>query len=420
MKSMLPKPQARRSDHGWLQVLASIAFGCLIISDGRAAPLERCVTACAQEIQACVATCGDFGAADAFRRACRRAVLKRCRGEGVGTCAGRSYSGIQIESFDSAAGWERAGNSSSQIDVDRLDKQEGASSLVWTSTVNEQITKHFARPLDLGDAAEFRLWLRANRTVGSACCGFSMRLVSSSGYFERHILPDVPPGMWVEDVSERDAWVAVATSGEPSWDDIRGLEYLFYGDFDVTRIQLDDLRALSESSTAPAARRSAGVVTQEATGPLFSGFHWLSAPQATTADGSAASVMLEDDGQFGFVASTYLNARDFGFSVPVGASIRGIRVELRVRQEGFLVWDWEVRLLRDGTRVGSDGSLSDTFPESFAYRYFGGPTDLWDVGLRPSDVNDPGFGVSIAVGTHSPPVTAFVDDVRIGVYYTVP
>jgi hypothetical protein len=130
-------------------------------------------------------------------------------------------------------------------------------------------------------------------------------------------------------------------------------------------------------------------------------------------------VHLERAGDFGFVGSTYLDATNFGFSVPAGAVIRGVRVEIRLRQDSWLVWDWEVRLLRGG-RSGADRAFGDAFPDAFAYRSYGGPTDLWDLALTPDDVNAPGFGVSIAVGTHSPPVTALIDDIRIGLYYDVP
>jgi hypothetical protein len=324
----------------------------------------------------------------------------------------------QIEAFDSAVGWTRSGNASSVIAADPDDKREGAASLVWSSTIDEQITKRFDTPRDLSHAAELRIWIQGNQTVGSSCCSFSMRLLSSSGYLERHILPDIPPNVWTEDVSERDAWFP--QGGTPSWKDIRGLEFVFFGDASTTVIHLDDLRAEATSSTTPTARQSAGVVGQEAGGPLANAIAWSHPEAATGPDGVAASVFIDDTGRPGFSASTYLVATNFGFSVPRDATIRGIRVEIRMREDHFLIWDWEVRLIRAGVRQGTDRSLDDDLPDEYAYRYFGGPDDTWDVSLTPEDVNSLDFGIALAVGTHSPPVTADVDDIRIGVYYDRP
>jgi hypothetical protein len=328
---------------------------------------------------------------------------------------------MQIESFDSAGGWSRSGNGASTISVDTVDQQEGAGALVWSSTVDEEITESFAAPKDLSSAAELRVWLRGNRTIGSACCGFSMRLLSGSGYFEHHVLPDVPPGAWVEDVSERDSW-APSTYGAPSWADIRGITFVFYGDFDTTTIAFDDLRMATVSSTTPAVRQSAGTVVNDNAGPFADSFVWSNPGNATIADGAYASVLLPDTGQFGFVSSRYLDATGFSFSIPDGGVITGIRVEIRQHRDvhGFVVWDDAVSLLKNGVRVGANHAYGDDLTATDSYRYYGERTDLWGVSWTPADINSPNFGAAVAVATHSPPEIAYVDDTRIGVYYDPP
>lgn len=48
---------------------------------------QRCALACADEIAACVSTCGAYGDDDLFSRTCRRAVYKRCQREGTQACS---------------------------------------------------------------------------------------------------------------------------------------------------------------------------------------------------------------------------------------------------------------------------------------------------------------------------------------------
>jgi hypothetical protein len=322
----------------------------------------------------------------------------------------------QIESFDSDDGWVATGNGTRSLEVDTADKVEGTASLRWTHTVDEQITKAFDRPQDLSRAAELRLWIRANRTVGSACCGFTLRLMSSSGSFERQVLPDIPAGAWVEDVSERDAWYA---SGAPSWNDIRGVELIFYGASNATVIQLDDFRWSPSSSTSPTARASARAAMGETLPPGSPHVPWIDAEMAAGEDGSSAFVTLEGP-PIGFVGSANLHASDFGFAIPAGVIITGIRVEIKSKQSVSNVSDREVVLMKDGDRVGANRAFGGGLPSSEAYRYYGGATDLWGVEWTAEDINSPGFGVSFAVQTNRPPESAFVDDVRVGIYYRVP
>ena len=179
---------------------------------------------------------------------------------------------------------------------------------------------------------------------------------------------------------------------------------------------------VTESSTTPTVRRSAGSGTNDTAGPFSGSVPWSNPANVTVADGAYASVTLPDTGQIGFVSSRFLNVTGFGFSIPATAVIRGIRVEVKQHRDlfGFVVWDEAVRLVKNGSQVGTDKAYDDDLTLTDAYRYYGGPKDLWGTTWTPDEINSPGFGLSFAVATHSPPETAYVDDVRVGVYYDEP
>lgn len=63
-----------------------LALVVLNVPPTGAASRRECRQACQDLIQACMTTCGDFGEAQRFRRACRNTVLKRCTREGLTAC----------------------------------------------------------------------------------------------------------------------------------------------------------------------------------------------------------------------------------------------------------------------------------------------------------------------------------------------
>ena len=125
--------------------------------------------------------------------------------------------------------------------------------------------------------------------------------------------------------------------------------------------------------------------------------------------------------------SHYLKATNFGFSIPSGATINGIKVEIERHANGDSstrwVKDWKVYLLKNGNVVGDNKADTSTkWPTSDAYKSYGGSSDLWGTTWTPSDINNANFGVVLAVqmGTGIfPPSTAYVDHIRITVYYTI-
>ena len=125
------------------------------------------------------------------------------------------------------------------------------------------------------------------------------------------------------------------------------------------------------------------------------------------------------------VISNYLKASNFGFAIPTGATINGIKVEFN--KEKFTgssdVKDTEVKIVKGGA-IGSTNKAETTtdWSESFSYVDYGGTTDLWGETWTAEQINASNFGVVIAANlkiTGAPfLVGAYVDHIRITVYYT--
>ncbi len=120
--------------------------------------------------------------------------------------------------------------------------------------------------------------------------------------------------------------------------------------------------------------------------------------------------------------SGYLYAGDFRFSVPAGATINGITVEIRKYAERSVLQDNTVQLVKVGTtRVGSNRGLTNSdWNEDEETVTYGGPTDLWGTSWTSSDVNAPSFSVALKVDNTSSRSDrkAYVDYIRVKVSYT--
>ena len=124
--------------------------------------------------------------------------------------------------------------------------------------------------------------------------------------------------------------------------------------------------------------------------------------------------------------SWILKATNFGFSVPSGATIDGIKVEIERKALGYPgVWDNIVRLVDEsGNYVGNNKAKSAAWSKTESYISYGSSTNLWGETWTPANINDADFGVGLSVildpADGGDPHTANVDHIRIKVYYTVP
>lgn len=119
-----------------------------------------------------------------------------------------------------------------------------------------------------------------------------------------------------------------------------------------------------------------------------------------------------------YVTSNYLKATNFGFSIPAGATINGIKVEIEQAVDtGAYSIESAVRIVKaDGSIGSTNKSTSAVVPSSDAYVTYGGASDLWGESWSSSDINDADFGVVVSFqGTDG---ITLVDHIRITVYYT--
>lgn len=167
---------------------------------------------------------------------------------------------------------------------------------------------------------------------------------------------------------------------------------------------------------------SPGTITDNpATGTLS----WDTPGNASAHDGLTTNATHSENGATYY--SHYLDAENFGFSIPADATINGIVVEFSRWRSSANVSDNTIKLVKGGVVSGDNKSTGANWPniviDPGTYESFGSSSDLWGLSLTPNDVNASNFGVVLStknvkggVGSSSP--TARVDHIRITVYYT--
>ncbi len=119
-------------------------------------------------------------------------------------------------------------------------------------------------------------------------------------------------------------------------------------------------------------------------------------------------------------------ATAFGFSVPAGATITGIMVEVeRLAGSGIdPLEDALVRIVKNGSVGGEDRSQGLPWPTSDETAVYGSDGDLWGETWTPADINASGFGFAIAVQNPcsifcGSAVIPYIDHVGITVLYSL-
>ena len=130
----------------------------------------------------------------------------------------------------------------------------------------------------------------------------------------------------------------------------------------------------------------------------------------------------------------YVKVSGFGFAIPAGATIDGIKVRIEKKKNCTTVCtvtdvaDNTVSLMKSGALVGGNKALATAWFTSDNARYYGTPlenadgtsTDLWGTTWTPAELNNANFGVAFsATGTTDGEVTLSVDEIRVTVYYTL-
>lgn len=148
---------------------------------------------------------------------------------------------------------------------------------------------------------------------------------------------------------------------------------------------------------------------------------WTNPDRVVASDDSKANASSTAN-----ITTHYLKATNFGFSIPTGATIDGVTVEIeRMTTNNTAARntiDNIVKLVKGGTISGTDKADTVTkWPIADAYGSYGGAADLWGLSLSYSDVNATDFGVAISANTTSDGATinARIDHIRITINYTV-
>jgi len=150
---------------------------------------------------------------------------------------------------------------------------------------------------------------------------------------------------------------------------------------------------------------------------------WVNPTAVYSSDNTYTTVNV-----FGAITSQshYIACTNYGFSIPSGATIDGIVVEIERKANNSAgskyVVDFVVKLIKGGTISGSN--LADTvtlYPTTDTIATYGGSTNLWGLSWTHTDINASNFGVALSVkvaNTLKTNTIASIDHLRITVYYT--
>jgi hypothetical protein len=127
----------------------------------------------------------------------------------------------------------------------------------------------------------------------------------------------------------------------------------------------------------------------------------------------------------------YLQATDFGFSIPAAATICGIQVNVERSAFGLLstasVKDNSIYIVKGGSRTGTAKASASSWPSTDAVATYGSSSDLWGTGFLASEINAADFGVAVSADIHGLLVAlvavtpiARINNIQITVYYQQP
>jgi type IX secretion system substrate protein len=166
------------------------------------------------------------------------------------------------------------------------------------------------------------------------------------------------------------------------------------------------------SSQGPLGGGSFANVTQ--TGSSAS---WTNVSNAQFEDAIVTTVNIPKGKKY----SDYLWITNFGFSIPNGFVINGIKVEIKRSANNKNIQDQTIQIIKGGVRVGTNKKVKRGWPGTLTYKTYGGITDLWGTTFTEDDINASNFGIAIAVINKDKNTTrtANIDYVRITVYYAL-
>jgi hypothetical protein len=145
---------------------------------------------------------------------------------------------------------------------------------------------------------------------------------------------------------------------------------------------------------------------------------WSNVNSVKVRDGSYATCALPALSAI----SNYLEASNFGFAIPAGATIRGVQATV-YRKSFANIRDYEVKLVKSGVVEGSNMALPSIWAGFSSGATppgeYGGRESLWGLSLIPAVVNAANFGIAIAAQLKTGSSgTGEVDAITLTVFYT--
>lgn len=147
---------------------------------------------------------------------------------------------------------------------------------------------------------------------------------------------------------------------------------------------------------------------------------WTNPTNVAASDDSRATASITSPNSTHWITCT-----NFGFSLPAGAVVTGIVVEVEgsdATAPGTTNSDLFAKLIKGGTIGGTELSATNVHTSTDAYDTLGSSSNLWGNTLADTDVEASDFGVAIRLtcasgfGSASPRI----DHVRMTVHYVVP
>jgi hypothetical protein len=170
------------------------------------------------------------------------------------------------------------------------------------------------------------------------------------------------------------------------------------------------------TTVATSVTMSPGTVVDDATvGTVV----WIDPNNAKASDNAYASAANVNTALY----SHYLKATNFGFSIPTGATINGIVVEIEKKRGGYSVFDEVVSIVKANGTIGTTNkAINANWGTTDTYASYGSSSDLWGETWSSTDINNTNYGMvleaSLRAGIDGLQSTAYVDHIRITVYYT--
>jgi hypothetical protein len=160
---------------------------------------------------------------------------------------------------------------------------------------------------------------------------------------------------------------------------------------------------------------SPGTMADDRSWSTYSNTHWNNVSNATASDDTYVTLVTTDGVDN---ISYYLEASNFGFNIPVGATIDGIEFRVECKSTSVNTLDEGKIVDGEGTLLAANDRGDASINTTEKYIYFGGSTELWGASWDYTDINSSSFGCAILDRIIFGDQTISVDHIQIKVYYT--